>query len=224
MRKLPRSKLSAGTQQLLLRLFCAGVTARGAALAAGVNRNTSTRFFRIFRRRIALARAALAPLVGECAADECYLRGGPGGRKAARRGRSLAGKFAVAGVAQRDAETGVRRVRMARIDRVDEGTLAGFVRAGVAAGATVHTDSLASYRLAPLGYRHLRVNHSVKFKDRRTGACTNVIESCWALLKRHLCRFCGGWRHNLDLWLREVEMRWECGGARFFAELDRLFA
>lgn len=222
MRKLPRSKLSAGTQQLLLRLFCAGVTARGAALAAGVNRNTSTRFFRIFRRRIALARAALAPLVGECAADECYLRGGPGGRKAARRGRSLAGKFAIAGAAQCDSATGVRRVRMARIERVDEGTLAEFVRGGVEAGATVHTDSLASYKLARHGFRHLRVNHSFGFKNRRTGACTNVIEGCWAMLKRHLCRFCGGWRHNLDLWLHEIEMRWECGTARFFKELDLL--
>jgi hypothetical protein len=29
------------------------------------------------------------------------------------------------------------------------------------------------------GYQHLKVNHSITFKDPETGACTNSIETSW---------------------------------------------
>ena len=51
---------------------------------------------------------------------------------------------------------------------------------------------------------------------------TRIGRAAWGCLKRHLGRFCGGWRHNLILFLREIEMRWECGVASFGAALREL--
>ena len=61
---------------MLFALFCAGATARASARAAGVNRNTAARIFRVFRLLIALSRLSLAPFSGRVEIDECYLRGG----------------------------------------------------------------------------------------------------------------------------------------------------
>lgn len=217
-----RCRVSFEQQKLLLVLFSTGATARAAARAAGVNRNTATRIFRIFRRRIAIHRTAIAPFCGVCEIDECYISGGVGGRNAARQGRSLAGKFAVVGVAQRDPATGTRRLHLQRLHRVNTLTLSRFALDTVVPGSTVHTDQLASYKLESLGYVHKRVNHSRMFKDFRTGACTNNIESAWSVLRRHFGRFCGGWRHHLREWLAEIEMRYECGVARFHDELFKI--
>lgn len=222
------SKVALGKQKALLSMFSVGVTARAAARAVGVNRNTAARFFRIFRRRIALHRAAIAPFVGgsdgACEIDECYVAGGPGGKKVSRRGRSLAGKFAIVGVAQRDKTTGTRRVRMECLPRVNAPALSDFALRNVAPGSLIHTDQFLAYKLAPLGFIHRRVNHSRMFKNFRTGACTNNIESAWSQLRRHFSRFCGGWRHSLDDWLKEMEMRIESGVKYFYRDLSALFA
>lgn len=218
-----RCRLSWAKQRLLLALFAAGATAAGAARAARVNRDTGQRIFRVFRTMIALERAAVAPFCGRAEIDECYLSGGAGGRRAAKRGRSLAGKFCVIGAAQREENSGLRRLRLKVIPRADSPTLTAFARETVAAGADVHTDQLSAYnRLDAAGFRHFSVNHHRMFRERATGACTNLIESAWSGLKRHFVRFCGGWRHNLELFLREFEMRWECGAAAFERALEAL--
>ncbi len=47
-------------------------------------------------------------------------------------------------------------------------------------GTTIISDSWNSYdSLGDEGYEHLKVNHSITFKDAETGACTNSIESSW---------------------------------------------
>lgn len=217
-----RCRLSLEKQKALLLLFSVGATARAAARAAGVNRNTATRIFRLFRIMIYLSRITLAPFTGNVEIDECYISGGQGGRRVSRQGRSLAGKFAIVGVAQRCPETGTRRARFENLRRVNTLTLSDFALTHVERGSEIHTDQFAAYKLAPLGYVHKRVNHSLVFKNFKTGACTNNIESAWGVFKRHLRRFCGGWRHNLTLWLRESEMRYECGVDTFFDKMKKL--
>lgn len=217
-----RCRLTWTKQRLLLALFVAGSTARAAARAAGVNRDTATRIFRLLREFIALERAAIAPFFGRAEIDECYLSGGVGGRKVAKRGVSLDGKFCVVGAAQREANSGLRRLRLKIITRVNTETLTAFARETIAPGADVHTDQLSAYKLDAAGFRHFQVNHHREFRNRDTGACTNLIESAWSVLKRHFARFCGGWRHNLHLFLREVEMRWELGADHFGAGLRAL--
>lgn len=217
-----RCRLSWTRQNALLALFSAGATARAAARAVGVNRMTAQRIFRVFRERIALSRAAVSPFVGRAEVDECYLSGGRGGRRVSKQGRSLSGKFAVVGVAQREKMSGLRRLRLQVVGRVDCPTLTAFVVDNVRRGAQVHTDQLPAYKLGLVGFDHRQVNHHREYKCAATGACTNLIENAWSVLKRHLGRFCGGWRHNLILFLREIEMRWECGVASFGAALREL--
>lgn len=217
-----RCRVSVAKQRVLFALFCAGATARASARAAGVNRNTAARIFRVFRLLIALSRLSLAPFSGRVEIDECYLRGGNGGRKVARQGRCNAGKFVVVGAAQRCPETGTRRLKTAVIPQANRETLHAFARKHVAPGSEINTDQFKAYKLNKCGYVHKRVNHSLVFKDFRNGACTNTIESAWSVLRRHLGRFCGGYRHNLHLFLAEIEMRFECGVKAFEKRLKKL--
>ena len=138
--------------------------------------------------------------------DECYTSGGKGGRKVAGQGRGLAGKIAFAGAIERRG----RRVRIERIKSVNRESLTSFIARNVRRGSIVHTDSFKSYLDVPkYGYRHYRVNHFLTFKDSKSGACTNLIESVWAQMRRHWNRFCGGFRNNLNLWIAEIEWRVE---------------
>lgn len=138
--------------------------------------------------------------------DECYTSGGKGGRKVARQGRGLAGKIAFAGAIERHG----RRVRIERIESASRKNLTSFIVRNVRRGATVHTDSFKSYLDVPkYGYTHCRVNHFLTFKDRKSGACTNMIESVWSQMLCHWERFRGGFRNNLDLWIAEIEFRIE---------------
>ncbi|KFD61339.1 hypothetical protein M514_26472 [Trichuris suis] len=53
------------------------------------------------------------------------------------------------------------------------------------AGTTVITDEWHAFRcLSREAYVHLRVNHSVNYVDRSTGAHTQSVESLWAQAKR----------------------------------------
>lgn len=138
--------------------------------------------------------------------DECYTSGGKGGRKVARQGRGLAGKIAFAGAIERHG----RRVRIERIESASRENLTSFICRNVRSGSTVHTDSFKSYLDVPkYGYTHCRVNHFLTFKDRKSGACTNMIESVWSQMLCHWERFRGGFRNNLDLWIAEIEFRIE---------------
>ena len=206
-----RCKLSIAKQKSLLLLFQTGSTARAAARNVGVNRMTAILFFRKLREKIAAERLAESQKkkigAGDVVeVDECYTSGGKGGRKVARQGRGLAGKIAFAGAIERHG----RRVRIERIESANRENLTSFIVRNVRRGSTVHTDSFKSYLDVPkYGYTHCRVNHFLTFKDRKSGACTNMIESVWSQMLCHWERFRGGFRNNLNLWIAEIEFRIE---------------
>ena len=206
-----RCKVTISKQRKLRDLFLAGSTARGAARIVGVNRMTGILFFRKLRKMISSERITEQEKIGArnevVEVDECYTSGGKGGRKVARQGRGLMGKLAFAGAIER---RGSRRVRIERIKSASRESLTSFIARNVRQGAIVHTDSFKSYLDVPkYGYKHCRVNHYLTFKDRKSGACTNLIESVWAQMRRHWNRFCGGFRNNLHLWIAEIEFRIE---------------
>ena len=201
-----RCKLPLAKQRRLLDLFVSGSTARAAAAVVGVNRMSAQLFFRKIRHRIFCARKPLRKLCGVVEVDECSTSSGKGGRKAARAGRNLAGKIALAGAISRD----TRQIRIKRVYDTNKKTLTQFCAENISRNSTIHTDAFRAYgELKNNGFRHFKVNHFLTFKNFATGACTNLIESCWSVLRRHLCRFCGGFRNNLDLWLAEIEFRIE---------------
>ena len=213
-----RCKLSIGKQKELINLFLSGCTARAAAMIVSVNRNTATLFFRKLRQIIANRKKHITG--GEVEVDETYLSGGEGGRKKAKQGRNLAGKIALVGVVERH----TRRLHIERVESTASAVLESFCSRNIETGSIVHTDSFKAYNhIKKLGFHHKRVNHSKGFKTKRTKACTNLIESVWAFAKRHFARFAGGWRNNLNLWIAELEFRFEHKHT-YIAEFKKLLA
>ena len=47
---------------------------------------------------------------------------------------------------------------------------------------------------------HLKVNHSVEFKDKDTGACTNAIECEWLHAKKDMPKY-GTVKHHVNSYL-----------------------
>lgn len=213
-----RCKLPLSKQKLLLNLFIAGCTARAAAPIVSVNRETAKLFFRKLRKRLYDYHIKNSrKLNGIVEIDECYTSSGYGGRKAAKQGRNLSGKIAIVGAVERVA----KQVILTRVFDTKESTLRKFAAGNVRQGATVFTDAFRAYsRLRQDGFKHHKVNHFLTFKDSKTGACTNLIESFWASMRRHLYRFCGGHRHNLNFWLSECALRFQFGAK--FAKILKL--
>ena len=63
-------------------------------------------------------------------------------------------------------------------------TLLPIIKEWILPGTTIISDYWRSYCcLEREGYKHLRVNHSLNFKDPETGAHSNNIESSWRAAK-----------------------------------------
>ena len=86
-----RSRLPTRLQEELIKSFVGGTTARSAALLTGVNRHTTTLFFRKLREVIAQRLNEETPelLGGEVEIDESYF----GRRRKGKRGAALAARF-----------------------------------------------------------------------------------------------------------------------------------
>jgi hypothetical protein len=59
-------------------------------------------------------------------------------------------------------------------------TLISILKKIIEPGTVILSDCWKAYSsLKSEGYHHLTVNHSNEFKNKETGACTNLIESTW---------------------------------------------
>jgi transposase-like protein len=117
--------------------------------------------------------------VVEC--DETYI----GGRKRNRhsdknvlKGRGAVGKIPVFGIVERGG-----RVMSVVVSDTGKSTLQGIIRSNVKQGSVVCTDEWRSYIGLGKDYTHLTVNHSA-YQFKNGNACTNTIESVWAVAKR----------------------------------------
>lgn len=64
-------------------------------------------------------------------------------------------------------------------------TLIPIIKKFVEPGTIILSDCWKAYSsLKSEGYQHLTVNHSIEFKNKETGACTNLIESTWNAVKK----------------------------------------
>lgn len=117
---------------------------------------------------------------GEVEVDETFIGGKEKNKHANKRlnkGRGSVGKEIVVGAVQRKGGVVTKHAK----DLSSE-TLHGFIRDNVKTGTSVYTDDFKSYR-GLTDYDHKTVNHSAgEYVNEQ--ACTNGIESFWALLKR----------------------------------------
>uniref|UniRef100_A0A5S6Q3C2 DDE_Tnp_IS1595 domain-containing protein n=1 Tax=Trichuris muris TaxID=70415 RepID=A0A5S6Q3C2_TRIMR len=124
-------------------------------------------------------------------------------RRKYNRGRMLPQAWVVGGVCR---ETG--HCFLARVADRSAATLINVIKENVAAGSTVITDEWRGYyRLSSEHYTHLRVNHSINFVDRVTGAHTQTVESLWSHAKQGNKARRGTHRSQIDSYLCEFVWR-----------------
>jgi len=158
------------------------ISAKQIQRELGVTYKTAWRMFRQIR---SLLQEDIPALTGEVEVDETYV----GGRRRGKRGRGAEGKSKVIGAVQRNGKV-IARV----IPDVKRHSLVPFMVRKVDRNATLYTDTFPQYdTMTRLGYKHLRIEHSMK-EYVRGSIHTNSIEGFWSLLKRGI----GGVYHSVS--------------------------
>ncbi|GFT06715.1 mitotic-spindle organizing protein 2A [Trichonephila clavipes] len=86
--------------------------------------------------------------------------------------------------------------------------LLSVIKEWVVPGSVIISDCWKAYDcLSHEGYQHLRVNHSLTFKDPETGAHTNSIEGTWSAIKRSLQNHVAHVEGEFDHYLAEYMWR-----------------
>ena len=106
---------------------------------------------------------------------------------------------------------GIERIsRRGFFEIVDESSvdrLIPIIKRYVKPGSIILSDCWKAYSsLKDEGYLYLTVSHSVEFKNKETGACTNLIESTWNAVKKSLPKY-GTQKQLYDSYLVEYCVR-----------------
>lgn len=116
---------------------------------------------------------------GEVELDESYF----GGRRKGKRGRGAAGKVPVFGILERDGLVSAQVV-----PNVKAQTLLALAVDKVKLGSIVYTDKFKIYdSLMFYGYRHLKLDHKVRFSRGRVHI--NGLEGFWSCAKERLTKY-----------------------------------
>ena len=104
------------------------------------------------------------------------------GKRKYNRGKRVEGKWVFGGV-----ERGSNKCFFRVVERRDKKTLLDIIKTSTLPGTTIYSDCWKSYNcLADEGFEHLRVNHSLHFKDPESDVHTNAIEGTWSAIKRSI--------------------------------------
>lgn len=209
-----KTKLTKKQVEKLMEHFVAGTTARTAAELIGVNRNTSTKFFRKFREIIASNIEDDSLLEGEIEVDESYF----GGRRKGKRGRGSAGKIPVFGLLKRKGKVYTKVINDAKSK-----TLMPIIHKKIVPDSIVYTDTFRSYNALDIThFKHERINHSKLFADKKNHI--NGIENFWNQAKRHMRKFNGIPKQHFYLYIKECEWRFNFGSPQKLLETLKQWA
>ena len=104
-------------------------------------------------------------------------------------------------------EIGSRKCFLVAVKDRSADSLIPVLQKYVLPGTTVVSDLWKAYNsIGDIGYKHLKVNHSLNFVDPLTSACTNHIEALWNIAKRRNKREIGTHRSQLDSYM--IEFMW----------------
>jgi hypothetical protein len=163
-----------------------GVSSYEIHRAIGVTQKSA--WFMLHRIRLAMETGSfLKRAPGDTEADETFIGGlaknmHKGRRKKVVTGTGGAGKEVVMGVLRRSTVMEPSKVTAKHVRDTSRETLHAEVRAAVAPGARLFTDSHAAYRGLDTDYLHETVDHAVEYV--RGAIHTNGMENFWALFKR----------------------------------------
>jgi transposase len=204
-----RSRLPAVTWLWLVKLFELELTARQAAVQTGVSYPTALAVFTTLRRAILAAEGPDSPefalLRQEVEADESYF--GPRRPRRSRgdpknRGRSTPHKTPVFGILERHG-----RVQVTVVPNCSAETLVTQTLRTVKRGSLVYTDKWSGYdTLTFCGYRHLRVDHALRFA--RGKVHINGLEGFWSYAKTKFIKHHGVSPEKFPLYLYEWQFRY----------------
>ena len=211
------SHLPAVTWLWLVKLFELELTARQAAMQTGVSYPTALAVFTTLRRAILALEGPDSPEVEllrqEVEADESYF----GPRRARRsrgdpknRGRSTPHKTPVFGILERHG-----RVQVTVVPNCAAETLVTQTLRTVKRGSLVYTDKWSGYdTLTFCGYRHLRVDHALRFA--RGKVHINGLEGFWSYAKAKFIKHHGVSPTKFPLYLYEWQYRYNHRQADLF--------
>jgi len=188
--------------------FKKGVSSHQLARNLGVTQKTA--WFMSHRIRLAMEIGNFErPLSGEVEADETFVGGKAKFQHESKRkhiGTGGMGKVAVMGLLERHGDVRARVIPSRR-----KGTVQNEVRASVAPGSTIYSDSLKSYHGLAADYVHEVIDHAEGYVRDRVH--TNGLENFWSLFKRMIY----GTHHSvepehLDRYLDEATYRFNSRG------------
>ncbi len=158
-----------------------GISSMQLAKEIGVTQKTA--WFILGRLREACSSPdSIDKLRGIVEIDEAFFGGKEANKHESKKlhaGRGAVGKVAVLGMRERGGRTRAKVTPIRTLDKVH-----GEIHANVEVGSRLYTDDHMVFSdLDGLFYGHETVNHSAG-EYKRGAACTNSIESVWAVLKR----------------------------------------
>lgn len=165
-----------------------GVSSYELHRAIGVTQKSA--WFMLHRVRLAMQAGSLMKAEGDVEADETFVGGKAKNMHKDRREKKItgtggAGKAIVMGILERDSsEGGTSRVRARVIESTRKAVLHKEIRAVVAKGSKLYTDTAGGYHGLTADYQHEVVDHAVEYV--RGQVHTNGLENFWSLLKRSL--------------------------------------
>lgn len=200
-----RRRISDKKYGLIVRCFVADITSYQTAKVVGLNRNTTDRYFNLFRSLIVKKQMELRKAVelsNGIEVDESYF--GPR-RVRGKRGRGASSKVVVLGLLKRNSA-----VYTEIISNASKKEILPIIKATVKSGADIYTDGWRSYdALAVYGYNHKKVIHEKNefVKEDTSETHINGVESFWSWTKRRLNKFNGVRKDKFGAYLVESEWR-----------------
>ncbi|OHA14889.1 MAG: hypothetical protein A2909_01490 [Candidatus Tagabacteria bacterium RIFCSPLOWO2_01_FULL_39_11] len=194
------SKLSNFKIKKILQCFCNELTSVQTAKQLKLNRNTTNRYYTIFRQKIAEHQEEQKrKFRGSIEIDESYF----GSRhKGDKRGRSTATKIPVVGILKRNGMVYTEIIP----DASRYSIMPIITRLIQKSKSNIYTDKWKSYDgLVFQGYKHYRINHSKEFVKKNHHI--NGIESFWSYVKRKMRKHNGISKDKFYFYLKESEFR-----------------